>query len=65
MQALAQTLWSFKYQFLFCLGFLIAWSAVVIYYSLGIYAAWGGMWYCILHLVAPIALNPAIVSNRL
>jgi hypothetical protein len=61
-QALKDTLWGYKWEYLLFTALLGGYSYCFWYFNIGMYRGWAMLSYCIGHLVGPIALNPRIMS---
>lgn len=61
-QALRDTLWGHKWEYLLYCTTFVGYFICTWYYNIGVYRAWAVMSYMIAHICAPIVLNPCITS---
>jgi hypothetical protein len=60
--ALSETLQVFRVQYIMCVILVAGYSVAIHYFSLGFVQAWCLIAWCGGHLLAPIMLNPTIMS---
>lgn len=61
-QALRDTIFGYKWEYLLYCSTLVGYSVCVWYYHIGMYRGWALMSYMIGHIVGPVLLNPRITS---